>query len=97
MYQFYLQSGKKPEAAVAGALCSAILSDTLAFRSPTCTELDKAAAAALAEIAGIADIEAYAKEMFVAGSNLGSKTENEILYLDFKNSLPATPPLAWDR
>ena len=84
VYQFYLQSGKKPEAAVAGALCSAILSDTLAFRSPTCTELDKAAAAALAEISGIADIEAYAKEMFVAGSNLGSKTEKEILYLDFK-------------
>lgn len=84
VYQFYLQSGKKPEAAVAGALCSAILSDTLAFRSPTCTELDKAAAAALAEIAGIADIEAYAKGMFVAGSNLGSKTEKEILYLDFK-------------
>ena len=84
VYQFYLQSGKKPEAAVAGALCSAILSDTLAFRSPTCTELDNAAAAALAEIAGIADIEAYAKDMFVAGSNLGSKTEKEILYLDFK-------------
>ena len=84
VYQFYLQSGKQPEAAVAGALCSAILSDTLAFRSPTCTELDKAAAAALAEIAGITDIEAYAKEMFVAGSNLGSKTEKEILYLDFK-------------
>lgn len=84
VYQFYLQSGKKPEAAVAGALCSAILSDTLAFRSPTCTELDKAAAAALTEIAGIADIEAYAKDMFVAGSNLGSKTEKEILYLDFK-------------
>lgn len=84
VYQFYLQSGKKPEAAVAGALCSAILSDTLAFRSPTCTELDKAAAVALAEIAGIVDIEAYAKDMFVAGSNLGSKTEKEILYLDFK-------------
>jgi manganese-dependent inorganic pyrophosphatase len=38
----------------------------------------------LAEIAGIADVEAYAKEMFVAGSELGSKTEKEILYLDFK-------------
>ena len=81
---FYQQSGKKPEPAVAGALCSAILSDTLAFRSPTCTEMDKAAARELAAIAGMEDVEAYAKEMFVAGSNLGSKTEKEILYLDFK-------------
>lgn len=84
VYLFYQQQGKTPEAAVAGALCSAILSDTLAFRSPTCTEVDKQAAEALAELAGVADIEAYAKEMFVAGSNLGAKTEKEILYLDFK-------------
>lgn len=84
VYMFYQQAGKTPVPAVAGVLCSAILSDTLAFRSPTCTELDKTAAKALAEIAGIQNIEAYAKEMFVAGSNLGSKTEKEILYLDFK-------------
>lgn len=81
---FYKQSGKTPDAKVAGLLCSAILSDTLAFRSPTCTETDKATALELAAIAGIADVEAYAKEMFVAGSELGSKTEKEILYLDFK-------------
>ena len=81
---FFKQNGKTPEPAVAGALCSAILSDTLAFRSPTCTAQDKETALELAAIAGIADVEAYAKEMFVAGSNLGSKTEKEILYLDFK-------------
>lgn len=81
---FYKQSGKTPEPAVAGALCSAILSDTLAFRSPTCTVQDKETALELAAIAGIVDVEAYAKDMFVAGSNLGSKTEKEILYLDFK-------------
>lgn len=81
---FYKQFGKLPETKVAGALCSAILSDTLAFRSPTCTALDKEIAQELATIAGIVDIEAYAKEMFVAGSELGSKTEKEILYLDFK-------------
>lgn len=84
VYQFYVQQGKAPEPSVAGALCSAILSDTLAFRSPTCTALDRDAAQKLAAIAGIADVEAYAKEMFVAGSNLGEKTEKEILYLDFK-------------
>lgn len=86
----YKQEGKQPEAAIAGALCSAILSDTLAFRSPTCTELDKKAAMELAAIAGIADVEAYAKDMFVAGSNLGSKTEKEILYLDFKKFTSGT-------
>ena len=81
---FYHQQGKQPEPAVAGAMCSAILSDTLAFRSPTCTAQDKETAQKLAALAGITDIEAYAKEMFVAGSELGNKTEKEILYLDFK-------------
>lgn len=84
VYTFYQAQGKQPEAAVAGVLCSAILSDTLAFRSPTCTEQDKKAALALAAIAGISDVEAYAQEMFKAGSDLSSKTEKEILYLDFK-------------
>lgn len=81
---FYHQQNRKPEPAVAGALCSAILSDTLAFRSPTCTAQDKETAQKLAALAGIIDIEAYAKDMFVAGSELGNKTEKEILYLDFK-------------
>ncbi len=84
VYTFYQAAGKQPEAKIAGALCSAILSDTLAFRSPTCTERDKEAAQALAAIAGISDMEAYAQEMFKAGSDLSSKTEKEILYLDFK-------------
>ncbi len=81
---FYHQQNRKPEPAVAGVLCSAILSDTLAFRSPTCTAQDKETAQKLAALAGITDIEAYAKDMFVAGSELGNKTEKEILYLDFK-------------
>ncbi len=81
---FYRRAGKTPEPAVAGALCSAILSDTLAFRSPTCTDLDRDAARRLAAIAGIADLESYARKMFLAGSQLGEKTEREILYLDFK-------------
>lgn len=84
VYTFYQAQGTVPEKAVAGALCSAILSDTLAFRSPTCTEKDKAASKALAQLAGINDIEAYAQEMFKAGSDLSSKSEKEILYLDFK-------------
>ncbi len=68
---------------IAGLLCSAILSDTLVFRSPTCTVLDRAAAQELAQIAGI-DPQEYAKEMFQAGSTLRDKSAEEIFYNDFK-------------
>ena len=54
------------------------------FRSPTCTERDRRAAQELAEIAGITDMEQYAKQMFRAGSDLKGKTPDEILYQDFK-------------
>ena len=64
-------------------MCSAILSDTLVFRSPTCTILDKQAAQELAAIAKI-DPEEYAKEMFAAASTLRDKTPEEIFYNDFK-------------
>ena len=84
VYLHYQENNLVPEKAIAGLLCSAILSDTLAFRSPTCTAKDKETALALAQIAGIDDVEAYAKEMFAAGSNLGEKSEKEIFYLDFK-------------
>ena len=67
----------------AGLLCSAIISDTLLFRSPTCTEIDKAAALNLASIAEI-DPEEFAEEMFAAGSNLKGKSIEEIFYQDFK-------------
>ena len=67
----------------AGLLCSAILSDTLMFRSPTCTAVDKAAAEELAQIAGI-EIEDYAHQMFEAGSDLSSKSTEEIFYQDYK-------------
>ena len=69
---------------IAGIMLSAILSDTLAFRSPTCTNVDKIAAENLAKIAGIRDIEGYATEMFTAGSNLRNKTAEEIFFADFK-------------
>ena len=84
VYLHYKENGIKLEKGIAGLLCSAILSDTLAFRSPTCTDLDTEAAEALAKIAGIADIQAYAKEMFKAGSELAGKSPKEIFYMDFK-------------
>lgn len=83
IYQMYNESQIEVSKKIAGLLCSAILSDTLMFRSPTCTPADKAAAEALAEIAGI-DVESYANEMFLAGSNLRKKTEEEIFFQDFK-------------
>lgn len=83
IYQMYQENGVKITKPIAGLLCSAIISDTLLFRSPTCTELDKQAAGQLAEIAGI-DMEKHANEMFRAGSNFNSKTTEEICYQDFK-------------
>ena len=83
MYQMYRERGVKIPRKIAGLLCAAIISDTLMFRSPTCTAVDKAAAEALAEIAEI-EIEELAIDMFSAGSNLGSRTAQEIFYQDFK-------------
>ena len=80
MYQIYVEKALEISPSIAGLLCSAIISDTLMFRSPTCTSADKMAAGALALIAGI-NIEEHAKEMFTAGSNLRGKT---IFYQDFK-------------
>ena len=68
---------------IAGLMCSAILSDTLAFRSPTCTVLDQNAAQNLAAFAGI-DIDEYAGEMFEAGASLEGKEPKDIFYADFK-------------
>lgn len=83
MYQMYQERNVEIPKKIAGLLCSAIISDTLMFRSPTCTTVDRAAAEALAGIAGI-EIEELAIDMFSAGSNLGSRTAKEIFYQDFK-------------
>ena len=83
IYQMYQEAGVKIDKTIAGLLCSAIVSDTLLFRSPTCTPMDEMAARSLAEIAGI-EIEKYAMEMFGAGSNLKGKSDEEIFYQDFK-------------
>lgn len=83
VYQMYQEAGIEVEPKIAGLLCSAIVSDTLLFRSPTCTEVDRQSAVKLAQIAGI-DIEKYARDMFAAGSNLKGKNDSEIFYQDFK-------------
>ena len=83
MYQIYGEQKLEISPKVAGLLCAAIISDTLMFRSPTCTLQDKMAAGALALIADIS-IEQFAKEMFRAGSNLKDKSPEEIFYQDYK-------------
>ena len=84
IYRIYKEKGIEVSPQIAGLLCSAILSDTLIFHSPTCTARDRKAAMELAAAAGIDDIVAYAKEMFRAGGDLGQKKPQEILFQDFK-------------
>lgn len=69
---------------IAGIMLSAIVSDTLLFKSPTCTQEDVQAAKELAEIAGV-DLEAYGLEMLKAGTNLGTKSAAELIDLDAKS------------
>ena len=81
--KMYEENGIDIEPKIAGLMCSAILSDTLMFRSPTCTPTDEAVARRLAERAGIS-IRQYAMAMFNAGSRLGQKTPDEIYHIDCK-------------
>ena len=81
--QIYMENDIPIPPHIAGLMCSAILSDTLMFRSPTCTAMDRLVAEKLAALADI-DIEGYAKQMFDAGSNLRAKSAKEIFYQDFK-------------
>ncbi len=81
--QMYDENGVEIEPRIAGLLLAAILSDTLVFRSPTCTPIDVAAAKRLAKIAGV-DIDEFALEMFEAGENLAGKTAEEVFLQDFK-------------
>ena len=83
LYRMYRENDVEITPDIAGLLCSAIISDTLMYRSPTCTAVDRGAAEQLAEIAGI-NVESYAREMFSAGSDLNNKTANEVFYQDFK-------------
>ena len=83
IYQMYCESGVEIDPVTAGLLCSAIISDTLMFRSPTSTEVDRTAAEELSKLAGL-DMDSYADAMFSAGSNLKGKTAEEIFYQDYK-------------
>ena len=81
--QMYDENGVEIRPQIAGLLLAAILSDTLVFRSPTCTPIDVSAANRLAKIAGV-EIDAFASEMFEAGEKLDGKTAEEVFLQDFK-------------
>ena len=81
--QMYDENGVDIPPEIAGLLLAAILSDTLAFRSPTCTPVDENTAKRLAKIAGV-DIEEFSTEMFEAGEKLDGKTPEEVFLQDFK-------------
>lgn len=81
--QIYDENGVDIPPQIAGLLLAAILSDTLAFRSPTCTPVDENTAKRLAKIAGV-DIEEFSTEMFEAGEKLDGKTPEEVFLQDFK-------------
>lgn len=79
----FFENGIRPSKQVAGLLSAAIISDTLLLKSPTSTRVDEHILKRLADIARI-DIDAFAKEMFKAGTSLEGKTADEIFYQDFK-------------
>lgn len=80
MFDFYGVAIPKD---LAGGMLCAVLSDTVLFKSPTCTPADKKAAAELAKIAGVTDVEALGMEMFKAKSNLNDTPRN-LVTRDYK-------------
>lgn len=83
VYQMYEENDVVPDRATAGLLLSAILSDTLMFRSPTCTPADQRSARALEKLAGV-DMETYAAAMFDHGGDVTGKSPEDILRTDYK-------------
>lgn len=79
----FFENGIRPSKKVAGLLCAAIISDTLLFKSPTSTNVDKLMLKRLSEIANI-DVDNFAREMFKAGTSLKDRTADEIFHQDFK-------------
>ncbi|USG63554.1 manganese-dependent inorganic pyrophosphatase [Brevibacillus ruminantium] len=81
--KLYKENGVEIPKHIAGLMLSAIISDTLLLKSPTCTDQDVAAARELAEIAGV-DLESYGLEMLKAGADLSDKTIQQLISLDSK-------------
>ena len=82
MYDFY---GVEIPKGIAGGLMCAILSDTVMFKSPTCTEQDKKAVEALAKIASVADYKAVGMEMFKVKSAVDGASMKDLVFRDYKD------------
>ena len=83
LYKLYKQNGVKITKSIAGLMLSAIVSDTLLFKSPTCTPQDKEIATSLAKIANV-DLNEYGKEMLKAGTDISEFTSFQVINLDSK-------------
>ncbi|WP_047979774.1 manganese-dependent inorganic pyrophosphatase [Ornithinibacillus contaminans] len=81
--KLYKENGVEVTKEIAGLLVSAIVSDSLLLKSPTCTQEDVDAAHELARIAGV-DLEVYGLEMLKAGADLSDKTAQELITMDAK-------------
>lgn len=84
IYNLFKENNVEIPSDIAGIMMSAIISDTLLFKSPTTTEIDKDVVRRLSEIAQL-DYKKFAMDMFKAGSMIKNKSPEEILYADFKN------------
>ena len=84
VYGLYKEAKIEPDEKTALLMLSAILSDTLLFKSPTCTSKDVEVAKELAKLAKIKDIEKYGMEMLVAGTSMSKESMKEIINQDKK-------------
>ena len=83
LYKLYKQNDVEIDSQIAGLMLSAIVSDTLLFKSPTCTNEDKQVATKLSQIAGV-DIDTYGKEMLKAGTDISEFTPYQVINIDSK-------------
>lgn len=84
LYLMYKENNVEIPKEIAGLMLSGILSDTLILTSPTTTDIDREIVPILAEKAGV-DYKTYGKEMIKAGASLEGKSEEDVIYTDFKN------------
>ncbi|MGL5122891.1 MAG: putative manganese-dependent inorganic diphosphatase [Fusobacteriaceae bacterium] len=84
VYSLYKEAHIVPNKNIAGLLMSAILSDTLIFKSPTCTSKDKEAVLELSKICGIENFEEYAMKMLIAGTSFDDMKAHDVLHADMK-------------
>ena len=83
LYKMYRENGFEIDETMAGLMASAIISDSLLFKSPTCTPVDEQACRELAKIANL-DVETYGLDMLKAGTDLSDYNASQLLGIDAK-------------